>query len=335
MIFSIKKAVLHILDANSGIVVYSDTELDVSDGMTNAFLTNHMERLLTEGSLRSGEFKENSGFLQRLNEYLKDNDFVPFSQFIARRLYDSIANASETESCDIIVCDCIANEKPFIAILKFNNKTGYTHQVITEDGNVKNSLINHYAILPMPTQRLTECAFVFLNDLEIKYSGKLRVIDGEKTDMFAQILLEGDFNLSAKEAISKVKRIAKKVTESNDGDSIEVNAKMKKYIIDNIEENDFKYIETKKVAETIFDGRPVMQQEFVEKLEKEDVPEKVEVTNYVTKKISSNVKIVTDTGIEISFPAEYYRDNKHMEIFNNDDGTISIKINNVGEIINK
>ncbi len=335
MIFSIKKAILHILDANSGIVVYSDTELDVSDGMTNAFLTNHMERLLTEGSLRSGEFKENSGFLQRLNEYLKDNDFVPFSQFIARRLYDGISNASESESCDIIVCDCIANEKPVIAILKFNNKIGYTHQVTNEDGNIKNALINHYAILPMPTQRLTECAFIFLNDLEIKYSGKIRVIDGEKTDMFAQILLEGDFDLSAREAINKVKRIAKKVTEANGGDSIEVNAKMKKYIIDNIEENEFKYVETKKVAESIFDGKPVMKQEFVEKLEKEEVPEKVEVTNYVTKKISSNVKIVTDTGIEISFPAEYYRDNKHMEIFNNDDGTISIRINNVGEITNK
>ena len=46
MIIAIKKAVLHILDANSGITVYSDTELDVSDGMINAFLSKHIDRLL-------------------------------------------------------------------------------------------------------------------------------------------------------------------------------------------------------------------------------------------------------------------------------------------------
>ncbi len=335
MIVSIKKAILHILDANSGITVYSDTELDASDGMINAFLTKHIDRLLSEGSLRSGEFKENSGFQQRLNEYFKDSDFVSFSQFVAHRFYDGISNASETESCDIIVCDCVANDKSTIAVLKFDNKIGYTHQVVREDGSIKNALINHYAILPMPTQRLSECAFVFFNDSEIKYCGKKRIIDGEKTDLIADILLEGVFDLSAREAINKVKRIAKKVTEANGGDSIEVNAKMKKYIVDNIEENEFKYVDTKVVAENIFDGKPVMKQEFVEKLEKEEVPEKVEVTSYVTKKMSANVKIATDTGIEISFPAEYYRDNKHMEIINNDDGTLSIRIKNIAQITNK
>lgn len=335
MIISIKKAVLHILDANSGITVYSDNELDTSDGMINVFLSKHIDRLLEECCLRSGEFKDNSGFFHRLREYLNDSDFVAFSQFVAHRIYDGIANASETESCDVVVCDCIVNEQPIIAILKFDNKIGYTHQVIQDNGSVKNSLINHYAILPMPTQRLGECAFVYTDTFEIKYSGKKRVIDGEKTDLIADILLEGVFDLSAREAINKVKKIAKNVTEANGGDSIETNAKIKQYIVDNIEDNNFEYVDTRKVAENIFDGKPVMKQEFVEKLEKEEVPEKVEVTSYVTKKMTSNVKIVTDTGIEISFPAEYYRDNDHIEIINNDDGTISIQINNVAEIINK
>lgn len=335
MIISIKNAILHILDANSGITVYSDTMLDVSDGMINAFITKHIDKVMEDGSLRGGEFKENSGFLQRLKEYKQDDDFTAFSQFAARRVYDGISNASETESCDIIVCDCVANEQPLIAILKFDNKVGYTHQVVQEDGEVKNSLINHYAILPMPTQKISECAFVSLNDFSVKYNGKKRTIDGEKIDLIADILLEGVFDLSAKEAINKVSKLAKKVTENNGGDSIEVSAKMKQYIVDNIEENDFEFVETKKVAETVFDGKPVMKQEFMESLEKAEVPEKVAVTNYVTKKLSSNVKIVTDTGIEISFPAEYYRDNKNIEIINGEDGKISIKINNIGEIINK
>lgn len=335
MIISVRKAVLHILDANSGITVYSNTELDTSEGMINAFITGHIDKVMEDGSLRKGEFKESSGFKQRLEEYIENKDIVSFSQFIAHRVYDGISNASETESCDIMVCDCIANDNPIIAVLKFDNKIGYTHQVHQDGDEIRNNLINHYAILPMPTQKVAECAFIYTNDFSVKYKGKKRVIDGEKMDLFADIVLEGIFDLSAREAISKVKRIAKNVTESNGGDSIEINAKMKQYIVENIEENDFEFVETQKIAETVFDGRPVMKQEFIEKLDKEEVPQKVEVTHQVTKRLSSNVKIVTDTGIEISFPAEFYKDNENIEIINNEDGKISIKINNVGEIINK
>ena len=51
--------------------------------------------------------------------------------------------------------------------------------------------------------------------------------------------------------------------------------------------------------------------------------------------MSANVKLGTDIGVELSFPAEFYRDNEHIEIINNEDGTLSIKINRIGEIINK
>ena len=51
--------------------------------------------------------------------------------------------------------------------------------------------------------------------------------------------------------------------------------------------------------------------------------------------LSTNVKIVTDIGVEVIFPAEYYQNNEYIEFINNDDGTISIQINNIGEVINK
>ena len=41
-----------------------------------------------------------------------------------------------------------------------------------------------------------------------------------------------------------------------------------------------------------------MKSEFIDKIEKANVPQKVEVNSYVTKKLASNVKIVTDIGVE-------------------------------------
>lgn len=77
---------------------------------------------------------------------------------------------------------------------------------------------------------------------------------------------------------------------------------MKEYITENIEEGETEFIDTEQVADKIFDGKPGMKSEFIDKIEKANVPQKVEVNSYVTKKLASNVKIVTDIGVEVNFP---------------------------------
>ena len=132
-----------------------------------------------------------------------------------------------------------------------------------------------------------------------------------------------------------MRKIAKNVTVENGGDTLETLSKMKEYITESIDEGEHEFIETRAVAEKVFDGKPAMREEFMEKLEKASVPERVEMKPYVAKKLTSNVKLVTDIGVEISFPAEYYQNSDYMEFINNDDGTISIQIKNIGELINR
>ena len=335
MIASLKKAVLHILDASSGVIVLSDEELDVTDVSINNFITKHIEKIYGDAALRKGEFAENSGFKYQITEYLKDDDFIAFSQFAARRLYEGVAQSDAPDAADLIVCLFSEDDKDILGILRCENKIGYTHQVMQEDGKVKNQIINHYAILPTTAQKISECAFVELGDMKVRYKGKPRNIDSEKTDLIADILLECEYDISPRESVNAVRKIAKKVTEENGGDTLETLSKMKEYITESVEEGENKYIDTEKVADKLFDGRPGMREEFTEKLEKAQVPQKVEVNSYVTKKLSSNVKIVTDIGVEITFPAEYYTNSDYIEFRNNDDGTISISINNIGEVMNK
>lgn len=334
MIVGLNKAVLHILDGMSGMTVYSDSELDISDASVNNFITTHIEKCYEYPDLRTGEFNSGSGVKNYIERYKAgEEDFINVSRRIAERLYEGISASENPESCDVIICDCAASEKPVIAVLKCDNKMGYTHRVDQEPGEVSNSIINHYAILPTLSQRINECAFIGLDDLSIRYKGKKRRIDGESMDLIADILLECVYDISPKESINAVTKLAKKVTLENGGDSIETAARMKEYITDAVGETEF--VEPKAMAESVFDGRPAMRDEFMAELEKAEVPEKFEMNKYVTKKLSSNIKMVTDIGVEISFPAEFYRDSEHIEIINNDDGTFSVKINNIGEISSK
>lgn len=334
MIVGINKAILHILDGMSGVTVYSDNELDVSDASVNNFITTHIEKCYEDPGLRKGEFNESSGILYHIKQYRdKEEDLTALSKAIAERMYEGIAASENPESCDVVVCDCVASEKPVIAILKCDNKIGFTHRVDQGDGAVNNSIINHYAILPTLSQKISECAFIGLDDLSIRYKGKKKKIDGESMDFIADVLLECMYDISSKESINAVTKLAKKVTMDNGGDTMEIASRMKEYLTENIDE--IECIEVDKLAESVFDGRPAMKDEFNAKIEEAQVPQKFEMNKYVTKKMSANIKITTDIGVEIILPAELYRDNEHIEIINNEDGTLSVKINNIGEIINK
>lgn len=336
MIVGIKKAILHILDMTSNMQVFSDEKLDVENAEINTFITKHIEKIYESASLRPAEFKETSGFKAKIVQYKAgDISFVELSQSIAERLNEAVSASEEPKSCDLIVVEFVVNEETIIGILKCDNKTGMTHTVVQNEGKVLNNIINHYAILPPVSQKIADCAFISLDKESVRYAGRNYKIDGETVDIIAELLLECEYEISPRESANTVTRIAKKVALENGADTIETQARIKEYVTESIKENAYEYVDTDAVAEKVFEGLPAMRDEFVQKIEKAGVPKQVEVSNYLTKKMTSNVKLSTDTGVELSFPPEYYKNPDYIEIITNEDGTLSIKINNITELINR
>ena len=71
-------------------------------------------------------------------------------------------------------------------------------------------------------------------------------------------------------------------------------------------------------------------------LSEEKVPERVPVERkQVERAAVRNHKIRTDTGIEISFPAEMGSNSEYIEFVNEPNGLISIELKNIGSIENR
>lgn len=334
MIVAIKQAALHILDAAHGIPMLTEREMDVSDAALNTYITRLIERVYDDASHRKGEFLGNSGLKHHISEFKNGStDFITFSRTIAERLFEGLKNAEDPKPCDIIVCCLIINERDAIGILKLDHKMGFTHRVEKDENGIFNNIINHYSILPSATQKISEYAFIDTESLAIRYRGGSYRIDGEKADLFADVMLECEYEISSREAVNTVTRAAKRVTAENGGDTMETAAKIKECVIEEIDEGE--KLDTNKIANHVFDGRPAMLDEFRAKMEQASVPQQIEVNKYVAKKTTSDIKLTTDIGVEISFPSEYYNNSEYVDIINNDDGTISIRINNIGELTNK
>ena len=331
---TINRSILHILDFNSNVCVFSEEELDIQNNSIELFLSKHLERSFKDSSLKTGMFLAESKFQKKIIQYLNaDMDFIRFSTFIADLIYSSLSKTDIMDSLDLIVCDIEIETERKMAILLCTNKVGYIHQVINDNGIVKNEIINHYAILPSMTQKLDGYAFIDAEGLDIKFVDKNRNINGQQLYILPEIVLECDSNISQREVINLVKDVAIMVAENHGESSALAISKAKNYIGESVEESE--NLDTIELGKKVFSSSKLMQDEFERNAKEFGIPDTIKIDKEFAMKTSRNHKIKTDTGIEVSFPVDYFKNTDYIEFVNNPNGTLSIELRNIGKITNK
>lgn len=334
MLITINNAILHILDFNSGVTVFSEQELDIKSNSVMAFLTKHIEKSYHDQSAKSGTFHPNSKFKQQMSDYLTGQlDFISFSVYVAELMYTAIAQSDVVDSTDLLICDFNIDDNRVIGLLKCNNKIGFIHQVVQENDKLKNDIINHYAILPGPSQKLDEYAFIDVSSLDIKFVDKKRSVNGTDAYVIADSILECSSRVSPKETIKLVSDITRTVAENHGKSTVEAVAKVKNYIVENTGVSE--HLDPIAIGKEVFSASPIMQAEYLQEVESAGIAEPVKVDKDFAIKKGRSHKIKTDTGIEITFPVDYFQNQDYIEFVNNPDGTISIQLKNIGSITNK
>ena len=105
----ISKAILHIMDFNSGATIYSGAELDMGAPGTYDFLAGHIDKLFKDASAKTGQFLPESIFSQTASNYLDEHITFPDgvtvsikqgSSFSVSRFIDRYnSKIQEEESC--------------------------------------------------------------------------------------------------------------------------------------------------------------------------------------------------------------------------------------------
>lgn len=267
----IKRAVLHILDFNSGMSVFSQNELDCTDDTVSTFLQKHLEKLHKDSAGKSGTFNADSGFVAALTEYgNKGLEFIDFTSQIANVLYENISLSDKLDAIDFVAADYINDDSDYFAILLITNKSAYTHQVIKDENGIHNEIMKHYAILPAPSQKIDSYAIINMKTGEIHFSDKKRQIDGNSVYVLPEILLECSSGVSAKEAVKIVRETANEVAEEYGVNSAVAVSKAKSYIVENCEESDT--ISTQELAENIFRSHQLCKRHLKRKSKKKKYP---------------------------------------------------------------
>ncbi|MDO5603340.1 MAG: nucleoid-associated protein [Oscillospiraceae bacterium] len=341
----VTRAILHILDTSSGVTVFSDAELPLEDAAVYEYLIRHLEKLRARHEAKQGEFHPGSAFQEKWKTYLrKELSFRDFSAFIAEAAARAEEDCDKAVSFDLLICEFAEDGVQNLAVLKCDNKTGYTHQVENIDGAVCNKIINQYAILPSPGQRIAEYAFVSEKN-EILLEDKKSFFNGEEKSLLADHILQCETEMSGKETIALVERITQAVAESFGEAPVAAAAKAKSYLAEEsgrqldqaesiADECPF-VLNPEELSREIFSESEDMQKEFIEKVKEAGLSNKVPLQPKLVAKQVKNQRIKTDTGIELIFPVEFFKNGDYIEFIDLPDGTMNIQLKHIGYIQNK
>ena len=332
---NVKRAVLHVLDINSGMPVLSRGELEIT-GELSDYLGNLIDKMLEDSNLKNAVFSGEDSSILRLCKLLNDNeeDFLSITADAANKLFSLMQRHIDIPSADLVCCLLEINGARHLGIIKLNYKAGFTHWVNNSREGSINSIIRHKTLLPQEGQKLEECALVNLSDFGIKLMEKQYEINGEKEYYLAKYYLQCGCQLSDNAKLKILDKVTKSINKKYFDEDFEKAIKVKKAVTESFDETSS--IQIDRIADQVFEKDISIRHEYVDEMEKAGLNEKeIIIPDRLIEKKFKTHKIKTDTGIEIDFPLEYAGNREKIEFVNNSDGTISIIIKNIGKITNR
>ncbi len=328
----IEKVIIHILDSMVGMPVLSDTEIEFGSDFAD-FLKEHIYKVSAGDDVRTCHFYEKeSDVYQMLLEY-NDDKFIEMSKHLAESLYKIMNSNVDIPSADLAIVRFKDRDDEYLAILKINLRSNYTHRTAAVgDGNA-NEIVKFKAVFPSESQRLTEAAIIRLKDLQVRLVEKKYTVNDEKVNYFSYLFLKCNSAMSPKTKLNLVTKAIEKVQDDNLDEYKVTEAKMRaKCIIqEELERNGGFVVED--LADKVFEEEPDMRNAFQEKMEKYDmVKQEVIPQNETTVRKYQKQCLYTDTGIEIKIPMDRYKDSDSVEFITNPDGTVSVLIKNIGHL---
>ena len=333
----INHAILHVLDFESAVNVFSQCELDLEDNRAcRQFVTTHLRRARQSGDNKRATFAEDSAFAGELKNYFfGEREFIDLSQQVAEFISSELARADKEQSTDVLVADFDDDDDVrWFAVMLLTSKQAFMHEVGTQDGNRVANITRHYAILPNPSQKVQSYCVVRASTMEIGYVDKARKIAGEDRMLIPEGLLQCETGVSGKEAIDTVTRVVEEVAEEHGTNTAVALAKVKAAVAEKVEDDE--ELPPWDIVDEVFEDEPVIKDSVRAALTEEKMPERVPVERkQVERAAVRNHKIRTDTGIEISFPAEMGSNSDYIEFVNEPNGLISIELKKISSIENR
>lgn len=351
---SIRHAILHAFDFETGSSYLSEHELDMDEKLVKSYVRRHLRRCLLSEQNMHGEFAEGSGFAEELSLYLThQTSFKELSQQIATFFWETLRTCDDLVQADLLVADFEESaEAPKdhasdeeldhafdgepvrrFAILLLPRSQTFMHSIEHPAGGAFNEIVRHDATLPNPSGKVDTYALVDCKSFAIDFRDKARTIAEAEVWVIPNMLLQCSREPSSHEVIKAVERIVEEVAELGDGNVVEAVSRAKACVAHSAEVDE--RLMPADIGHQVFVDEPRLVEHYEEATREAKLPDEISVRRAAARRLTKSHRIRTDTGIDITFPSEYSSSPEHLLFQREEDGSISILIRNVHSIQNR
>ena len=298
----------------------NETSIDYYRKKVEKALNSPSLKELTVGSLHEMMLRSEK-MIESQEEFIKQAHEMTDKLFALGSVIEEMPNSN------VLFVDCYKNGERYVGALKLNYR--YIPMSLIDENNIR---ITKKQVLPTMGSPVDEAIIVNVDAKKLFLIEKKYNIDGKLDFYLNAQWIKGEEKLTDKQKISTMKKVVRKMDDIynvNDGKALPL---MKHEIQEKIDTNQpVKPLEiVKKVLEK--DGQAQEESEIMMKdlgIGEEDQIESLSLT------AMDKCKLVLDDEIEISLPIEEYLSGDKVEKVKQEDGTYSILLKDVSEVIVK
>ena len=321
----INKILMHMLDFEHRKIYHSTDFVDMNETSID-YYRKKVEKALNSPSLKELTVGSLHEMMLRSDKMIESDE-----EFIKHEMTDKLfalgSVIEEMPNSNVLFVDCYKNGERYVAALKLNYR--YIPMSVIDEENIR---ITKKQVLPTMGSPVDEAIVVNVDAKKLFLIEKKYMIDGRMDFYLNAQWIKGEEKLTDKQKMSTMKKVVKKMDDIynvNDGKALPL---MKYEIQERIDTNQpVKPLEiVKKVLES--DGQAQEESEIMMKdlgIDEEDRIESLSLTSM------DKCKLVLDDDIEISLPIEEYLSGDKVEKVKQEDGTYSILLKDVSEVIVK
>lgn len=351
---TIRHAILHAFDFDTGSLYLSEHELDMDEKLVKSYVRRHLRRCMASDQNMHGEFADNSGFAEELGLYLGHaTPFVELSQQIAQFFWETLRKCDDLVQADLLVADFeerkdapkgdVTDEEldrafdseptRFFAVVLLPRRQSFMHSIEHPSGGAVNEIVRHDATLPNPSGRVNTYAIVDCETMALDYCDTLRTVAEAEVWVLQNLLLKCSREPSSREVMETVRGIVEEVAEAGNVDVVEAVSRAKAAM--NMSASAQELVVPEQVGREVFEDEPRLQERYEERTREAELPQEVFVRPASARRLGKNHRIRTDTGIDVIFPSEMSGKPEYLSFDHEPDGSITIRIGNVRAIENR
>lgn len=323
----INKILMHMLDFEHRKIYHSSQFVDLNE--TNLdYYRKKVEKMFTSTAMKELIVGTMHELMLRSDKMVEsDDEFMKQAHDLTDQLYRLGSVIEEMPNSNVLFVDCIKDGEKYVAIIKLNYRM--IPMSVVEEGIVR---ITKQQVLPTASSAVDEAIVVNVDQKKLYLIEKKYMIDGKNDYYLNPQWIKGEEQLTDKQKFNTMKKVIRKmddIYQVNDGKALPL---MKQEINEKVETHQpIKPLEiVKKVLEKDYQA-----QEESEIMMKDLGIDEDDQIQSLSKSSMDICKLVLDDDIEVSLPIDLYLSGQYIEKKKEEDGTYSLTLKDINEIIVK